>query len=52
MKTYLHIVSRLQRTIERRRRGDKGTVFEEIRPGAGLKKPAIFVKEMLGRLLP
>ena len=49
MKTYLHIVARLQRTIERRRRGGKGIVFEEIRPGAGFET-SDFVTETLGGL--
>ena len=36
-KYNLHIFSCLQRTVKRRRRGGKGTVFQEIRPEAGFK---------------
>ena len=54
-RTHLHILSCLERTIERwRRAGNKGrSSFQEVRPvssyvGAGFKTGVFFVEEKLG----
>ena len=49
-KLYLHVLSCSQSTVEQRRRGGaRGTVFKEIRPGAGFET-GDFVQEKSGGL--